>query len=118
MPESLIVAEDKHAVFLDGSAGAGTELISPEWGNGCLIERIARVERAVAQELENRSMELIRSRLRHDSDLCTRPLAIFGRVGSAQHVEFAHRVDPQQGAADAAWRVRELARSRVFNSVQ
>ena len=40
------------------------------------------------------------------------------RIGVGEDVEFAHRVDAQQIAADAAGRDRELARPGVFDAVQ
>src|SRR6058998_3604887 len=58
------------------ASSAGAELVSPERSSGSLdagrraeIEDISRVERAVAEKFKHRSMQLIRSRLRHGYDL-------------------------------------------------
>src|SRR5207249_6122596 len=93
MTESFIVAEKKNAILLERTSAAGAELISPEWSDGTLIEEIARIERAVPEKFENRSVELVRSRLRDDGHLRSGPLSVLGGVCARQHVELAHRVD-------------------------
>ena len=63
-------------------------------------------------------MQRIRSRLGDHADLSARALAVLGAVRIREHVEFAHGVDPQQIAADAARRDGELAGSGVFDPIQ
>src|SRR5437867_13349191 len=93
MPESFIVAEEKHTIFFDGSTGAGAELISAEWSDRTLIEEIPRVERAVAQKCEDRSAELACSSLREDGHLRACTLSIRGGGGTWEFIGFANGVD-------------------------
>ena len=117
MPESFIVAEEKHTIFFDGSTGAGAELISAEWSDRTLIEEIPRVERAVAQKFEDRSVELVCSRLRDDDHLRACTLSILGGVCTGQYIEFANGVDSQQIPAHAAGGDRKLARAGILDSI-
>src|SRR5206468_2796827 len=109
--ESLVVPEEEQTIFLDRPSDAAAKLVSSERsslaldaGQGTEIEDRSRIERAVPQEFKNRSMELIRSGLRDGGDLSAGAFSVFGRVGTRQNVELAHRVDSQQVAADAARR--------------
>src|SRR6059036_1031217 len=111
MPESFIVAEEEHTIFFDGSTRAGAELISAEWSDRTLIEEIPRVERTVAQKFEDRSVELVCSRLRDDGHLRACTLSVLGGVCSCQYIEFANGVDSQQIPAHAAGSDRKLARA-------
>ena len=80
MPESFVVAEKEHTIFLDVPARAGAELISAEWSNSALIEKIPRIKRAIPEKFENRSMELVCSGLRDDGHLGASALSVFGGV--------------------------------------
>src|SRR5262245_28729720 len=117
MPEPFIVAEEEHTIFFDGSARAGAELISAEWSDRTLIEEIPRIERAVAQKFEDRSMELVCSRLRDHIHLRACTLSILGGVCTCQYIEFADGVDSQQISAHAAGSDRKLARSAILDSI-
>lgn len=64
LPESLVVTEDKQAVFLQRPAQCAAELVSAERrSRKRLIEEIPRIEVAVAEEFEDRAMECIGSGL-------------------------------------------------------
>src|SRR5437762_11072872 len=78
MPESFVVAEKEHTIFLNGPTRAGAELISAEWSNRALIEKIPRIKRAIPEKFENRSMELVCSGLRDDGHLGASALSEFG----------------------------------------
>src|SRR5580700_672650 len=63
-------------------------------------------------------MKRVGAGLSHHRDLRAGPLAVFSRVSIGEHVELADGVDSQQFAADASRRYRELARTRIFDTVQ
>ena len=96
LTESFIVAEQKKAIFLEGATGRASELISAEGRNRSLVEGSRRIESAVAQELKNGAVKLIRSGLGDNADLRSGALAVFGGISIGEHVEFADGVDPQQ----------------------
>ncbi len=56
--EALVIAEDEQLVLDDGSAERTTELIAVELRLGGVEERTG-VERAVAEELEGRAVDLV-----------------------------------------------------------
>src|ERR1019366_321979 len=93
-------------------------LVAAERRDGGLVEEIAGVERAVAQEFKNRAVERVGSGARDDADLRSGALSIFGGVGIGEDVELADGVDAQQFAARAAGRDGKLARAGVFDAIQ
>ena len=101
--ETLVVDEKERFVFLDRAADRNAELISLERRRGrSRIEEVARVKCVVSQKLINRTVPLIRTRLRNDGDLATGLLAIFRAVRVTHEIELAHTVNAQQLAARAA----------------
>ena len=63
-------------------------------------------------------MQLIGSGLRDHTDLSAGSLAVFGRIGIADHIEFTNGVNAQQLPADASRSDTDVAAARVFNSIQ
>ena len=63
-------------------------------------------------------MQLIGAGLRDHADLPAGPLAVFGRIRIAEHIELPDRVNTQQLAADSSRRDTNVAAPRVFNPVQ
>ena len=63
-------------------------------------------------------MDLVRARLGHDPYLPARPLAVFGAVGVAQHVEFPHRIDAQQLLAGSSGLHVVFRRAGVLDAIQ
>ena len=102
LPETFVIAEQKQLVFLQRAAQRAAELISPERRNGGPIEEVARVQIAIAQKLEQRSVQTIGAGLRDHADLRAGALAIFRAIGIGEHIEFADGIDAQQFSADAA----------------
>ena len=83
-----------------------------------MIEKVFGVESAVAHKLVQRAVHLVRSRHAHNADLPSGAFAVFRSVGIGHHVEFAHRVNAQQFAADSARNRMALAGPHVLNSVE
>ena len=69
MTETLIVAEEKKLVALDGTAQRGAEVVALELGNAGEVEIVAGIEEAVADELVNVTVKLVASGGRNDGDL-------------------------------------------------
>ena len=67
-----------------------------------VVEEVARVERAVAQELVGGAVELVRAGGGDDVDLRAGTLAVLRAVGVLDHGEFAHRVHAQKLSAGSA----------------
>ena len=72
VPESFVIPKEEQPVLLDRPPDTAAELISSERRSGALharsraeIEDGPRIERAVAQKFENRSVKLIRAGLRN-----------------------------------------------------
>src|ERR1022692_871821 len=96
MAESFVVAEEEQFVFRDRTAEGAAKLISAERSDIALIEEIPGIERAVAEEFKNGSVEPIAAGLSDDRDLRAGSLAVFGRVGSAQDIELPHGIDTEK----------------------
>ena len=92
LPESFIIGEQKRLVLPHRSAQRPAKLVALKSGRGTRVEVIRRVQRIISQKFQNRSVQLVASRLRDNQNLRARPLAILRAVGIGQHVEFAHRV--------------------------
>ena len=60
-------------------AQRAAELVALELGNRALVEVVARVERAVAQEFECRAVQLVGARSGDDADLRAVALAVARR---------------------------------------
>ncbi len=73
LAEAFVVAEQEQLVLLERAAQRAAELVPAERRrNGRLVEEIARIESAVAQKFEQRSVQRIGSGLRHHADLRAR----------------------------------------------
>src|SRR5260370_14074072 len=86
LPKSLVVAEQKQAVLPERPSYGPSELVPPEWRRRLPIEKVSGIESAVSQELKNRSMRRIGTRLRHHDHLGPGPLPIFRGVRAGEHV--------------------------------
>src|SRR5262245_33639104 len=115
LAETFIRAEEERFVFDDRPTARSAELIALERIFRRILRAHAReiisasVERAVAQELEDRSVKLIRARTSRNVEDAARSAAIFRAVGVRQDREFLHRLD----AAHQALRARRIAPQRV-----
>src|SRR5262249_46300314 len=124
MPEPFVVTEEEHLVFFNWSAQRTAKLIAPEWRDsrvawlGLLVKEVSRIEGAVSQEFESCAMQLIGAGLRDHADLPAGALAVFGRIGIAEHVELPDGVNAQQLAADSSRRDTDVAAARIFNPIQ
>ena len=86
--------------------------------NGVWAKKLRESSALLRRNSNSDAVQRVGSGLRHHADLRAGALAVFGAVGVGEDVEFAHGVDAQQFAADAAGRDGELARSGVFDAVQ
>ena len=59
LAEAFVIAEQEQAILLHRTAQRAAELIAAEWRNAALVEIIRRIERAVAQKLEQRSVQRV-----------------------------------------------------------
>src|SRR5713226_1880999 len=59
LAQSLIAAKDKRLIILDRSSGKPSELVTLEWRDRGRIKKVAGIERAVAQEFEDSSVQLV-----------------------------------------------------------
>src|SRR5438477_4988773 len=108
LPELLVIAEDERLVPLDRPARRAAVLVAPEV-RSLGVEEVARIERAVPQELEHRAMKLVGARLEDRRDHAAGRPAVFGGVLAGQDAEFANSLDAEiyvQAAARA--RIREV----------
>ena len=91
IPQSLIRTKPEKFVTDHRAAGAGAGLI-------LLLLRLARleeaagVERRVAVEFPRRPMEIVRSRLRHDTHLAAGGMAVFSREIVRLDADLLHRI--------------------------
>src|SRR6202035_1026177 len=101
---TLIVTKKEDLVAADGAAERAAEVVALELGDLLLIEVVACIERAVAQEFVGGAMQLIGAASGDDADLRALAFAEGGGVGVAGDVELAHGIDAEQLAAGAAGR--------------
>src|SRR5208337_4508942 len=115
--ESLVIAEQEGLVLLDRSPQGTSKLVTREMRDGGLIEEIARIKVAVAQEFKCRPVPIVCPGLGDNDDLTAGPFAILRAVSVAQQVEFPNRVHPQQLLAGTARLHIVLGRPREFDPV-
>ena len=118
LAESFVVAEEKQLVGANGAAERCAELVALKLGNRALVEVVARIECAVANELKCCAVQLIGARSGDDADLRAVAFAVGGAIGVGRHVELAHRIDAEQLAARSAGRHVDERRTGVFDAVQ
>ena len=118
LPEAFVVSEEESLVRSQGSAQRAAEITSPERRDAAAVEKIPRVEGAVAQEFVRAAVKLIGAGGRNNSHLCARPLPVFGAVGVAEHVKLPDSINPEQLAACSARGEVDFRGARVFDSVQ
>src|SRR5262249_45337368 len=113
-----VIPENESPVFADWNAGRTTKLISLEWWNRVLIEKVSGIQRAVTQELKHGAMKQIRSRFRDNVHLTADTVAGFSGIDTGHDVELAYCIDSKQLAANAARsRTLGVAASRIFDPV-
>ena len=110
LAKAFVAAEEERLVAGDRPAERAAELVALEGWNrlGRIVEVRARVERAVAAELEAGSREAVRSRARDGHDDSPGAAAVFGAVVVDEHLELAHGVDAEHAAGGAAGRAVAL----------
>src|SRR5579863_4613242 len=98
----LPVDEEKRIFLPDRAAERTTVLIQVEflWRSR---EKALRVQRCVAQELKQRTVEIVRTRFRRHKHRWSRTRSVFRRVVVGQNLEFLNRIDPRENS-DAARR--------------
>ena len=101
---TLVVAKEEDLVATDGTAERAAEVVALKFGNLLLVEVVAGVERAIAQELIGCAMQSVGAAGGDDADLRALALAECGGVGVAGDVELAHGIDAEQLAAGATRR--------------
>ena len=95
--QPLDAAEEEEPVLLQRTTEARSELMARERRRIVApIEEVARVHRAVAEELEARAADVVRAALRHEADHAAHRAAVIGRVGVGDDAKFHDRVDPQR----------------------
>jgi len=92
LSEAFVIREEKCFVFDDGTANGSAENVAFEMRDVAVIEEVASVESAVAQEFVGRAVKLVGAVRSDDIDLSAGTLAIFGTVGVFHNGEFADRV--------------------------
>ena len=115
---AFIISENESLVLLNRTAQRSSKIIALKLRDVALIEKIAGIEIAVADELVERAVQRIRASGGHDADLGTGTLSVFGAIGIGNHVEFANGVDTQKLAAGSTGRVIDDGSSGVFDSIQ
>src|SRR5882762_6315742 len=118
MSESFIVSEQKCLVPPDRTAERASKHIAPKRRNTAMIEKIPRIQCAVAQEFVNVAVEFIAPRGGHNVDLCPWPLAVFRAISVLHYRKLAHRIHAQKLSAFSSRRVIDLRRTRKLNSIQ
>ena len=91
----VIVDEEEVLVVLDRTAGGKAvliEVIGTLRAIVDLVDVVVRVVALVAQEVEERAVEIVRARLRHDVDDGATGAAVLGRVGVVVDLELLYRV--------------------------
>src|SRR5207245_10401887 len=110
LAKTFVISKEEHFVLLDWAAQRCAKLVALEgWRSSGCVEEVAGVEGAIAQILEEVSMQLVRSRRGHDADLSAGAFAILGAIAIRQDVVFPHGVDSKQHPAGAG-RGNEQAR--------
>ncbi len=91
LPQTFVVAEEEELVPYDPSAHGGAEVVLPETTLPGQIEKVARIQPFVSQELEHGSMKRVRAAL----ERCIygdRAKSELGAEGVALHFELLNRV--------------------------
>src|SRR5579884_2079341 len=118
LAKAFVVAENEKLVFLDGAAERGAEFVALELGDIALVEEIARVQIAVAEEFINTAVKLVCSGSRDDTDLRAGALAVLGAIGIRNYIELAYGIDAEQLPACAARGVVDFRSPGVFDAIQ
>ncbi len=118
LAKALVVNEDKRFVLFDGRSYRAAELISLKCRNCGEVEKVTRIEGAVAQEFIGAAMDAVGPGGRHDIDLGSGALAVFRAVGVRHDGEFPHRVHAEKLSADASRRAVDLRGAGVFHAVK
>src|ERR1700682_2625845 len=87
---------------VDWSAEGEAKLVTLERRDNGAVKEIARVERAVAQELVAGAVKLILARAGHCVNYSAGGSSIISRGVSGDDREFLNRIDPQRRSDDVA----------------
>ena len=93
LAEAFVVAEEKRFVLLDRAAERTAEHVALERRNRAVVEVVAGIERAIAQEFVGVAVKLVGAGGGDDVDLRAGTLAVGGAVAIADHGKFAHGID-------------------------
>ena len=119
LAETFVVAEQEQVVLLDGAAQRAAELVAAEGRNGCLVEESrAHRARCCAGIRTSEPCRLLVPDCVTTLTCAPARLPYSAPIGVGEDVEFAHGVDAQQFAADAAGGDGELAGSGVLDAVE
>ena len=117
LAEAFVVAEEEELVGANGSSERAAELVALKLGNGALVEVVARIECAVADEFKCGAVQFVGARSRDDADLRAIALAVGGAIGVGRNVELAHSIDAEQLAAGSTGRYVDQRRTGVFDAI-
>src|SRR5260370_6905463 len=89
--------EEESLVFMNRATEGAAELVALEGRDrlGCGVEKILRVQVGVAQELEQRAVELVAARAGHGVDNAPRLAPKLGPIPVRQNLELQHRFHPE-----------------------
>ena len=118
LTEALVVDEEKCFVFLNRAAERAAENVALEMRDRTLVEKVARVERAIAKEFVNAAVKFVCAGCGDYVHLRARALAVFRAIRICDDGEFADGVHAEQLAAGAAGRVVDFRCAGVFDAVQ
>ena len=90
--QTFVTGEEKRGVLHDGPAQGRAKLVADELRLDGAVEKVARIQIAVAQIIVQRSVEFVAAAARDDVHLPGRRHAIFGAVGVGRDFELLNRV--------------------------
>src|SRR5713226_2799172 len=97
LAKALVVAEKECLVLYDGTADAGAKLVLAQLSFWPVRSRSldpgVGIEDIVAEELECRSVKIVRSRFRNEIYHAAHRAPNLGRVKTGQHLDFLNCID-------------------------
>src|SRR6266436_3733606 len=120
LTKAFVTAVQERFIFFDRTSQRAAKLVPLERRDPLSsqsltrgIEKVPGVQRAIAQKLEERTVQSIGAGLRDNADLRACPLAVFGRVGIGHHIEFPDGVNVMTDAYSAEYGKRAGAQVSV-----
>src|SRR5262249_9106041 len=104
-------------ILQDGAADARAKLVSSE-RRDLVIEKIASVKRAVAQELERRAVKLVAPCFRCHVDVRSSFLSKRSRSVACEYLKFSYRIDSLVVSESAAGLRAEVVGAQHLHAVE